>query len=49
MVTQDATSAPTKARDTFYWFGHIDTASTVMLLEKGIIPTRPAKPIVGGA
>jgi argininosuccinate lyase len=49
VITQDATSAPTKARDTFYWFGHIDIASTMMLLEKGIIPARLAKPIVGGA
>ena len=48
VVTQDATSAPTKARDTFYWFGHIDTASTVMLLEEGIIPARLARPIAEG-
>lgn len=48
VITQDATSALAKAQDTFYWFGRINMASTVMLLEEGIIPARLARPIAEG-
>ena len=45
---QDATSALAKAQDQFYWLGRINMASTVMLLEEGIIPAQLAKPISEG-
>lgn len=48
VITQDATSALAKAQDQFYWLGRINMASTVMLLEEGIIPARLAKPIAEG-
>ena len=48
VITRDATSALAGAQDTFYWFGRINMASTVMLLEEGIIPARLAKPIAEG-
>ena len=48
IVVQDATSALAKAQDQFYWLGRINMASTVMLLEEGIIPSRLAKPIAEG-
>jgi argininosuccinate lyase len=48
VITQDATSALAKSQDQFYWFGRINMASTVMLLEEGIIPARLAKPIADG-
>ena len=48
VIAQDATSALAKTQDTFYWFGRINMASTVMLLEEGIIPARLAKPIAEG-
>ena len=47
-MTQDATGALARAQDTFYWFGRINMASTVMLLEEGIIPARLARPIAEG-
>jgi len=48
VVTQDATSALARAQDQFYWLGRINMASTVMLLEEGIIPERLARPIAEG-
>jgi argininosuccinate lyase len=48
VIVQDATSALAKAQDQFYWLGRINMASTVMLLEEGIIPARLAKPIAEG-
>ncbi|MDD5333231.1 MAG: lyase family protein [Rhodoferax sp.] len=47
-VSKDATSARAKAQDQFYWLGRINMASTVMLLEEGIIPARLARPIAEG-
>ncbi len=47
-ITKDATSARAKAQDQFYWLGRINMASTVMLLEEGVIPARLAKPIAEG-
>lgn len=47
-VSQDATSARAKAQDQFYWLGRINMASTVMLLEEGIIAARLARPIAEG-
>ena len=41
-VKGDATSALSKSQDTFYWFGRINTASTVVKVEQGIIPTAQA-------
>lgn len=37
-VKGDATSALAKQQDVFYWFGRINMASTVVLVEQGIIP-----------
>ena len=48
VITQDATSALAKSQDTFYWFGRINMASTVMLLEEGIIPAKLSQPIAKG-
>src|SRR5688500_17468854 len=48
VITQDATSALARAQDQFYWLARINMASTVMLLEEGIISARLAKPIAEG-
>lgn len=48
LMTQDATSALAKAQDTLHWIGRINIASTVILLEEGIIPARMARPIAEG-
>lgn len=48
VITRDETSAMAKAQDQFYWLGRINMASTVMLLEEGIIPDRLARPIAEG-
>lgn len=48
VIVRDETSATAKAQDQFYWLGRINMASTVMLLEEGIIPARLAKPIAEG-
>ncbi len=47
-ISKDATSAQAKAQDQFYWIGRINMASTVMLLEEGIIPAKLAQPIAQG-
>jgi argininosuccinate lyase len=47
-VTRDATSGQAKAQDTFYWFGRINMASTVMTAEQGIIPRELVGPIARG-
>jgi argininosuccinate lyase len=47
-VTKDATSATAKAQDQFYWLGRINMASTVMLVEEGIIPRPLVRPIAEG-
>ena len=38
VIKGDATSALSKSQDTFYWFGRINMASTVVNVEQGIIP-----------
>jgi argininosuccinate lyase len=48
VIVRDETSATAKVQDQFYWMGRINMASTVMLLEEGIIPARLAKPIAEG-
>jgi argininosuccinate lyase len=47
-VTRDATSALSKAQDQFYWLGRINMASTVMLVEEGIIPKPLVRPVAEG-
>ncbi|KQO19487.1 argininosuccinate lyase [Acidovorax sp. Leaf78] len=48
VVKGDATSALSKSQDTFYWFGRINMASTVMNVEQGIIPKALAGRIARG-
>ncbi len=47
-LTRDATSARAQKQDQFYWIGRINMASTVMLLEQGIIAPKLGKPIAEG-
>ena len=47
-VKGDATSALSKSQDTFYWFGRINMASTVVNVEQGIIPKAQAGRIARG-
>ena len=48
LVKGDATSALSKSQDTFYWFGRINMASTVVNVEQGIIPKAQAGRIARG-
>ena len=48
VVKGDATSALSKSQDTFYWFGRINMASTVVNVEQGIIPKAQAGRIARG-
>ena len=48
VVKGDATSALAKSQDTFYWFGRINMASTVVNVEQGIIPKAQAGRIARG-
>ena len=48
VVKGDATSALAKSQDTFYWFGRINMASTVVNAEQGIIPKAQAGRIARG-
>jgi hypothetical protein len=43
-----ATSALARSQDNFHWFGRMNMASTVMLVEQGIIPAPLAGPIARG-
>jgi len=47
-AASDATSAQSKAQDFFYWVGRINMASTVVNVEKGIIPASLAGKIANG-
>ena len=47
-VKGDATSALSQSQDTFYWFGRINMASTVVNVEQGIIPKAQAGRIARG-
>lgn len=46
--TRGATSALARAQDNFHWFGRINMASAVMLVEQKIIPPELAGPIARG-
>ena len=46
--TRDETSAMARVQDQFYWMSRINMASTVMLIEKGIIPAPMVKPVAEG-
>ena len=48
IVKGDATSPLSKSQDTFYWFGRINMASTVVNVEQGIIPKPQAGRIARG-
>jgi len=48
VVKGDATSVLSKSQDTFYWFGRINMASTVVHVEQGIIPQALAGRIARG-
>ena len=48
VVARDETSAMAKAQDQFYWMSRINMASTVMLVEKGIIPPALVKTVSSG-
>jgi argininosuccinate lyase len=48
VTVRDATSAMAGAQDQFYWMNRINMASTVMLVEKGIIPRQLVKPVAEG-
>ena len=47
-ITRDATSTAAARQDQFYWMNRINMASTVMLIEQGIIPKDLVKPIAVG-
>ena len=48
VTTKDATSARAKQQDQFYWIGRINMASTVMVIEEGIVPRTLARQIADG-
>lgn len=48
VTARDATSARAKAHDQFYWLGRINMATTVMVIEEGIIPRALTKQIAEG-
>lgn len=47
-ITRNATSTVAARQDQFYWMNRINMASTVMLVEQGIVPKDLVKPIAEG-
>ncbi len=48
LSAKDATSALAKAQDQFYWLGRINMATTVMVVEEGVVPKNLSRQIAEG-